>query len=180
MPNGSGYERGLRDRHYEHDGIALRIPASGGGTDMDLPDVLGQQETFDDDIWKIPEERRLRNLSFAHELKKTGGETITLGVPECRDLITYARDKGAIPLGTVRFPYDTEFYSAIITHEFLDDIEKKLNSKGEPVQSFRIKKEQRKEMTSFTELMEADYASDITVLKKDVDADELVFGNLEI
>jgi Holliday junction resolvase len=170
MGNGSGYERGLRDRYYEHDSVGIRIPASGGGTSYDLPDVVGIQMKAEAKPWQnpslVPSGQKgvvMGPILFGHELKKTGGETIRFGTPELWELIAWAYDWGAIPLATVRFPYDTEFYSAIPTETFLEGIEEKLH-RGEPVTSFRIKKEQRKEMTSFTALMEGEPVGDIATL----------------
>jgi len=97
---GSRRERELVGYFREGDhGTAIRIPASGSATDMDLPDVLvGFRITAVEDLW-------------AAELKTGNPDSnIYLQEDEADALARFASAFGAKPLVGVRWDHDTTWY----------------------------------------------------------------------
>jgi len=97
---GSRREREFRNYFREHDtGVAIRIPASGSGIDMDLPDVLvgGRYNGLD--------------YPWAVELKAgSPSGNIYVEKEEVTALCTFADAFDATPLIGVRWDGDTTWY----------------------------------------------------------------------
>lgn len=143
------YERGLRDEYYEHGGTALRIPASGAGTDYKLPDVFGRPVK----AGGLLEDPSISTSLHAHELKRTSkGDSVRFSVEEIFDLIQFSEDWGAIPFCTVFFPYTGGYHCAIPTREYMETVDAK---------TFGIKKEDVEKMTNLEGLIASENLDDI-------------------
>ena len=97
---GAAREREFRNYFRERDiGVAIRIPASGSGIDMDLPDVLvGGQYNGMDYPWAV-------------ELKSgSPSGNIYVEKEEVTALCTFAAAFDATPLVGVRWDKDTTWY----------------------------------------------------------------------
>lgn len=92
--SGGNTERELVNLLREEGIPSLRIPASGGATDRELPDVLIRAE----------------NLLVAGEVKYTNGKYIYVEREEVESLVKFANRWYAVPALIPRFSYDTDFY----------------------------------------------------------------------
>lgn len=96
---GTRRERELRNYFLTFPDLSpLRIPASGAGIDLELPDILvgGHMDEFDPPI--------------AIEAKASGGDPIYLTEEEVEALCEFSDRFGASPRIAVRFDGDTTWY----------------------------------------------------------------------
>lgn len=84
---GSSWERDLVNTIDELDHGVMRIPASGAGTDHDLPDVFAGVD----------------GESYAFEAKYSSGKPIYLTGEEIEALFRFAEKFGATPLVAIRY-----------------------------------------------------------------------------
>ena len=94
---GSRYERELVNRFESCGWGALRCPASGGGTDRELPDILAGL-ALDGPSKDYPISRAL-----AIELKSGKSTTLYVDKEEVKALKSFAESFGATPLLGARF-----------------------------------------------------------------------------
>lgn len=101
MGRGADRERELRDELIGRGIGALRIPGSGGGTALDLPDLLVSGNPS----------------LLALEVKYTTSERVYFTTDEIDALERFAELWGATPLLVSRFSRDTTWY----VHHTMDD-----------------------------------------------------------
>lgn len=133
--DGATIEREIVGNFYEeYGGAAIRIPASGGRTKRELPDVIGKAQ----------------GVSYAIESKAVSNKYTNFKVDECKKLITFAYKWGAVPVLTSRFSHDTNFYAFVcLTPSTLPVANK-------DVKTFSFKKPERKQMSTLKELIEGE------------------------
>lgn len=97
---GDRNERNLVDGLLDYDIGAIRIPASGGGTDRDLPDVLAGRAAQLSATVEIP---TATSKVWAFEAKSSSGDPIYVDGSEVEDLYRFAALWNAEPRLAVRF-----------------------------------------------------------------------------
>lgn len=130
--DGPTYERELRNNFFEkYNGASIRIPASGGATKLELPDIFGISN----------------GVLYGIENKAVSRKYASFSVREVIDLIHFCYYWNAVPVLTIRFSHDTTFYGMVCLTE--DDIP----VRSKDVKSFSFKKPNRKQLRTIEEIV---------------------------